>query len=149
LIDFLGSEFYIPSRIFSCKFPALYKVNHLEVSDTNQDTSMAHLFEVKALRSVEATATKWKIVSNDYIDTDLYKVINQKIKSFDLVATAIEEEGVMIYELSFYRSYEAVYVRRMFPGCIVEAIRQIRPSRIYVTYCRETNSYIPFDDASM
>jgi len=110
---------------------------------------MAHIFEVKALRSVESTAIKWKITSSEYIDVDLYMIINPKIKSFELVATSVAEEGIFIYELAFHRSYEIPYVKRIFPGCIIEPIRQRAPARIYVTYNRETNSYIPFDDPSM
>lgn len=123
----------------------------MQIDDSHNShfISMAHIFEVKALRSIDSTATKWKITSSEYIDVDLYMIINQKIKSFDLVATSVSEEEVFIYEIVFHRSYEVITMKRMFPGCKIEPIRQRAPARIYVTYCRETNSYIPLDDPSM
>jgi len=110
---------------------------------------MAYLFEVRAVRRELATATKWKIVSRELIDTDIYCIINSQIKEFKLVSTTEGGQGDFIYEIWFYRACEIGFVTRMFPGCIVEAVRQIVPKRIYVTYDRETNSYIPFDDSSM
>jgi len=110
---------------------------------------MAHLFEVRAVRRELATATKWKIISEELIDTDIYCIINSKIKEFKLVSTAQNVQGVFIYEIWFYRAFDIEFITRMFPGCVVECVRQIIPKRIYVTYCRETNSYIPFDDPSM
>jgi len=110
---------------------------------------MAYLFEVRAVRRELATATKWKIVSEDLIDTDIYCIINSKIKEFKLVSTTEGGDGVFIYEIWFYRAFDKEFITRMFPGCFVEVVRQIIPKRIYVTYERETNSYIPFDDPSM
>jgi len=109
---------------------------------------MAHLFEVKAVRN-RIQATKWKITSKEYIDIDIYVIVNPLIKTFELVATSIQEEDIFIYEVKFYRSHEHCTVQRMFPGCNVEPIPVTHYGRIYVVYDREHNCYRPFDDPSM
>jgi len=60
-----------------------------------------------------------------------------------MVATSSEESEYFIYEICFYRSVTIISVKRMFPECVIEPVRQIFPSRLYVTYDAETNTFSP------
>lgn len=110
---------------------------------------MSVIFEVRRVVGASTAYPKWKISSSEVIDCDLFMIINNKIKDFKMVATSVEEDQYFIYEITFHRSVNLVTLRRMFPGVLIEPIRQLNIPRILVYYCRETNSYIPYDDPSM
>jgi len=95
------------------------------------------------------TATKWKINSNQYIDVDIYKIINDHIKTLDLVATSVEEEEIFIYELVFHASKDIRTVRRMFPNCNVSPIPMKKINRVLVYYDEEDNCYRPYCNPDM
>jgi len=109
---------------------------------------MSHLFEVRVVAN-RVSATYWRITSCEYIDVDLYLIMNDSIKSFNLVATSIMNSDYFIYEVKFQTGKEIGSVKKMFPGCIVEKIPMKNNNRIFVYYDKENNVYVPFDDPSM
>jgi len=109
---------------------------------------MSHLFEVRVVAN-RVSATYWRITSSEYIDVDLYLIVNDSIKSFKLVATSIMESDYFIYEVKFQSAKELCSVKKMFPGCIVETIPVKIKNRVFVCYDKENNVYVPFDDPSM
>jgi len=110
---------------------------------------MAHLFEVLRVSSRTPHACRWRIRSEDMIDTDIYIIINQKIKAFQLVAADSRASEIFVYEIEFHRSQERSTLQRMFPHCLLEPIVQRSHSRILVYYDAEDNCYRPYDDSSM
>jgi len=109
---------------------------------------MSHLFEIRSIHN-RICASKWKIVSTSYIDTDIYSIVNEDIKKFTLVSTGIASEDFFVYEIKFHRGKERSRLHRMFPGCQIEAIVERAYSRIIVYYDRDDNCYRPYDDESM
>lgn len=110
---------------------------------------MSHLFEVRCVHNSDPSPMRWRIISSQFIDTEIYVIINDRIRRFNLVATSITEEESFVYEIVFHRSTTRGHVKRMFPDCVIEPICQVPSSRILVMYDREDNCYRPFDDPSM
>lgn len=110
---------------------------------------MSHLFEVLRVSNRSPHACRWRIRSEELIDTDIYVIINQKIKAFQLVAADSRSVDLFVYEIEFHRSQEMNTLQRMFPNCLIEAIVQRTHSRIFVYYDVSDNCYRPYDDPSM
>jgi len=112
---------------------------------------MAHLFEVRRLTQRGPFATKWRVTSMEYIDTDLYMIINQKIMSFNRVCTSCKEEDIFVYEIHFHSSQEIKTVKNMFKGYEVDPILSTQgvKNRIFVYYDREDDCYRPYNDVFM
>jgi len=110
---------------------------------------MTHLFEVRGVALGSEHFTKWKIISEELIDCQIYLILNNRIKEFHMISSGEEFSEYFTYEITFHRSVSKGLLKRMFPQCIIQPLRQRPPNRIFVTYDRETNSYLPYDDISM
>lgn len=110
---------------------------------------MSHLFEVLRVSNRSPHACRWRIRSEELIDTDIYVIINHKIKAFQLVAADSSGDNLFVYEVEFHRSQERSTLQRMFPNVLLEPIIQRSYARVFVYYDASDNCYRPYDDPSM